>query len=265
MLKDKLHILDNIFSHAKSSSLDNVPSKFDWVWSIDPDMTVITDNHVNIVDDVLTKTKIAWLVESPTYMKKSNDFVRLNHWKFDKIFTCNREILDTVENSDLVPIGGCWIPETERVIHKKNKIISIIASNKTFLTGHKLRHEVISKIPKLDVYGRGYKEIPTKLDGLKDYKFSIAIENDKIDYYFTEKIIDCFITGTIPIYWGCPSIGNFFDINGILTFNTIDELNDIINNLDNEYEKRFESVKTNFELSKKYLIADDIIYKKLKL
>ena len=176
-----------------------------------------------------------------------------------------RVTLDTVKNSDLVPIGGCWIPETERIIHKKNKIISIISSNKTFLTGHKLRHEVISKIPKLDVYGRGYKEIPTKLDGLKDYKFSIAIENDKVDYYFTEKIIDCFITGTIPIYWGCPSIGNFFDINGILTFNTIDELNDIINNLDNEYEKRFESVKTNFELSKKYLIADDIIYKKLKL
>lgn len=264
MLKDKLYILDNIFSHAKSSSLDNIPTKFDWVWSIDPNMTVLTDNHVHMVDRVPTKRKIAWLVESPSYMKNPNDFVKFNHWKFDKIFTCNREILDSVKNSILVPIGGCWISEPDRVIHKKTKNISIISSNKTFLPGHKLRHEVISKISNIGVYGRGYNEIPTKLDGLRDYKFSIAIENDKIDYYFTEKLIDCFVTGTIPIYWGCPSIGDFFDINGILTFNTIEELENIINNLGDEYEKRFDSVIKNYELSKKYLIADDIIYEKLK-
>lgn len=264
MLRDKLHILDNIFSHGKSSSLDNIPTKFDWVWSIDPNMTIFTDNHVHMVDNVPTKTKIAWLVESPSYMKKSNDFVKFNYWKFDKIFTCNREILDSTPNSTLVPIGGCWVSESDRIIHKKNKNISIISSNKNFLPGHKLRHEVISKIKNIDVYGRGHNEIPNKLDGLKDYKFSISIENDKIDYYFTEKLIDCFITGTIPIYWGCPSIGDFFDINGIITFNSVEELINILNNLDGEYEKRFESVKKNYTLCKEYLVADDIIYKKLK-
>ena len=72
------------------------------------------------------------------------------------------------------------------------------------------------------------------------------------------------MTGTIPIYWGCPSIGDFFDINGIITFNTIDELNIILNSIDGEYEKRIKYININYELSKKYLIADDIIYKKLK-
>jgi hypothetical protein len=61
------------------------------------------------------------------------------------------------------------------------------------------------------------------------------MENCKKDYYFTEKLIDCFRTKTIPIYWGCPSIGTFFDVNGILTFNTVEELKSILLNLTNEY------------------------------
>jgi hypothetical protein len=77
-------------------------------------------------------------------------------------------------------------------------------------------------------------------------------------------LIDCFITGTIPIYWGCPSIGNFFDSGGIITFDSLEQLDGIINNLDGEYEKRIESVKRNFDLCKKYLVADDIIYEKIK-
>ena len=32
--------------------------------------------------------------------------------------------------------------------------------------------------------------------------FSVCIENDVYDTYFTEKILDCFATGTIPIYKG---------------------------------------------------------------
>ena len=45
-----------------------------------------------------------------------------------------------------------------------------------------------------------------KIDGLRDYRYHFCIENIKRDYWFTEKLIDCFVTGTIPIYWGCPSI-----------------------------------------------------------
>ena len=49
--------------------------------------------------------------------------------------------------------------------------------------------------------------------------FSIAIENSRNGCYFTEKILDCFTTRTVPIYWGCPDIGDYFDMNVIITFN----------------------------------------------
>lgn len=264
MLKEKLFILDSLFSHTQSTSLGNVPSNFDWVWSVNEDLIIMTDSHVDSVGSIKSKRKIAWLIESPLIMGKSYNFVKNNSDKFEKIFTFSREILETTSNSELVPIGGCWISENQRVIHPKNKNVSIISSQKNYLQGHILRHNVIKNTTGVDVYGRGYNEISNKIIGLKDYKFSIVIENAKVDYYFTEKLIDCFITGTIPIYWGCPSIGDFFDINGIITFDTVDELNVILNSIDGEYEKRIKSIKTNYELSKKYLIADDIIYEKLK-
>ena len=59
-------------------------------------------------------------------------------------------------------------------------------------------------------------EIPNKEIGLKDYRFSFCVENDTYDTYFTEKILDCFATGTIPVYLGAPDIGNHFNMDGII-------------------------------------------------
>ena len=72
------------------------------------------------------------------------------------------------------------------------------------------------------------------------------------------------MTGTIPIYWGCPSIGNFFDTNGIITFNTVEELQEILNNLEGVYESKIDSVKTNFNLAMTYRVGDDLVYEKIK-
>ena len=124
--------------------------------------------------------------------------------------------------------------------------------------------KIISKVTNIDVFGFAYNKLDNKIDGLKDYRFSITVENAKEDYYFTEKLIDCFVTGTIPIYWGCPSIGNFFDTNGIITFNTVEELQEILNNLEGVYESKIDSVKTNFNLAMTYRVGDDLVYEKIK-
>jgi hypothetical protein len=30
-----------------------------------------------------------------------------------------------------------------------------------------------------------------------------------MENWVTEKIVDCVITGTVPIYWGAPNIGEY--------------------------------------------------------
>jgi hypothetical protein len=265
MLKDKLYISDDLFSHAKSSSWYNSPKNFEWVRNINGDHIVLTDNNIINVNNYNNEKKYAWLVESPSITNNSYEFIKKHGNLFSKIFTFDKEILETISNSILTPIGGCWISEDDRKIHIKNKKLSIIASNKKQLDGHNLRHNIIKNIKNIDVFGSGYNPIENKIIGLQNYQFSICVENCKKDYYFTEKIIDCFITGTIPIYWGCPSIGDFFDIGGIITFDNINELKEKINLLsEDEYEKRMDSIIENFKRSQKYLVADNLLYDEIK-
>lgn len=264
MLKDKLYILDNIFSHAESSSWYNKPTEFEWIRSYNSECMVFTDNHLKTATNYETNKKYGWLVESPKITPHAYDFIKTNFDKFDKVFTFSKELLDISNKFSLNPHGGCWIREEDRVIHDKTKMVSIIASPKTITEGHRLRHSVINTFNTLEVFGF-HDRIENKITGLKDFRFSIVIENCKEDYYFTEKLIDCFITGTVPIYWGCPSISDFFDSKGMITFNDIDDLNKIIDGLSEEkYNEMFESVKLNYELSKNYLIADDLIYNNIK-
>ena len=71
--------------------------------------------------------------------------------------------------------------------------------------GHVTRLDWVDRIgDQVDLYGRGFNEIVDKEEGLCDYRFSVAIENGQYKTYFTEKILDCFATGTIPVYLGAP-------------------------------------------------------------
>ena len=266
MVKDKLHILDNCFSqHDICSIAGMIPDKFEWVNGPNDDLTIFTDNYLHISENIKSKNKIAWIIESPAYHRFAYEYIKENYYKFNNIFTCSKSILDSVENAIFLPVGGCWVKEKDRYISEKIKIVSIISSFKKILEGHILRHEIIKTFKNIDVYGSGYNPIEDKGQGLKDYCFSIVVENTKEDYYFTEKLIDCFVTGTIPIYWGCPSISNFFDINGIICFNSLEDLNNILDNLTIElYNSKIKSVKNNFALSKDYLVTDNTLYEKIK-
>jgi hypothetical protein len=50
-----------------------------------------------------------------------------------------------------------------------------------------------------------------KVKFLTDYKFSIAMENSEGDGYMSEKIIQSFMAGTIPIYYGDYMIDEFIN------------------------------------------------------
>jgi len=265
MSRDKLYINDTMFSHAPSSSWYNIPLNFDWVRNEDDETDEIILTDLFLVDKYLRKKKYGWLIEPPELTPNLYSFAISNYEKFTKIFTYDKNLLSLSDKFELLPIGGCWIDETDRIIYEKNKFICTITSHKRITNAHKYRHEIISKVSGIDVFGNGYRPINKKIDVLKEYKFCVVVENQKMDYLFTEKIIDCFLTGTVPIYYGCPSIDKFFNINGIITFDTMDDLNKIINTLtDHDYGDRLSFVEENFNLAKQYVVADDIIYEKLK-
>jgi hypothetical protein len=263
-MKLKLPIRDELFAHAKTSSFWNESDFIEWDRgeNNDYDFIFLTDSNIK---DVITNKKIyAWLIESPDITPYAYDYVKNNKNLFNKIFTFDRVILNSFDNSVFLPYGGSMLDKNDIKIHNKTKNVSMMMSFKNYLEGHKLRHIIrYGYEGRINFYGSGFNGVnEKKIVSVKDYRFSIAIENCRKDYYFTEKLIDCFLTGTIPIYWGCPSIGDFFNMDGIITFEKPNDLNKILNNLSVEYYNDMKDIiQYNYEKAKEYIIAEDFLYK----
>lgn len=267
MNKKIIKIIDNTFKYRKDSmSYHN--SEFIQFVKVKNNNTneliFITDSDLILVDEY-NGIKVAMLVEPRSISEGIYRFIEINHNKFYKVFTYDKKLIEECDNGEFYPHGGCWIKTEDHKVHEKTKLLSFIVSNKSQTVGHKLRHSIkrVFKQNKIeyDNFGRGYKTIEYKLDALKDYAFSLIIENCKIDYYFSEKLIDSFMTGTVPIYWGCPSIGDFFNLEGMIIFNDIDDLLNKISSLSlDKYKYMLPAINDNFERSKKYLNSEDWLY-----
>ena len=56
-----------------------------------------------------------------------------------------------------------------------------------------------------------------KAGSVAPFAVHIAIENVRRAGYFTEKLLDCFLLRTVPVYWGCPDLAaHGFDIDGVV-------------------------------------------------
>ena len=76
--------------------------------------------------------------------------------------------------------------------------------------------------------------VDRKHEVLKNYNYSICFEN-VFGYsgYITEKIFDCFLAGTIPIYKGAPNILDHIPSNCIIMFDDFKDLNSMYDYLIN--------------------------------
>lgn len=106
---------------------------------------------------------------------------------------------------------------------KKTKVLSTILSDKYYDPGHILRIDFVKYIDNfldIDVYGnnifsynnyKGNLPYHNKDNSLFPYKYHFNAENNAIDNYFTEKIIDAILSECLCFYWGCPNISKWID------------------------------------------------------
>ncbi len=145
---------------------------------------------------------------------------RLFHRRFWRVLSCNKALVDAIPNGVFFPVGTSWVPDWETLDTSKTAMLSLIASAKRDQTGHKLRHEMVDWLRAegidADIMGRGYRPFEAKAEGLAPYRYSLVIENVREPSYFTEKLVDALLCRTVPIYWGAPDIGRFFDASGMI-------------------------------------------------
>ena len=283
--KSNINLFDKQASHTPerlgyySFSHNRRPKYFDYLPDgSDPEnIALFTSGFFdsNFVDTVKAKLKIAWIVETRCVDFWAYSKILETERAFDYIFTFDETLLSRSDKYIKNLIASSRVLDEDCGIKQKSKDISMIDSGKRFCSGHIFRGEVYDKVVKdkpVDMWGRSHKPFALdelhkeKEEPLSDYRFSVTIENESAINYFTEKIIDCFMYGTVPIYWGCPNISDFFNMEGIITFNTLDELDALLDNMTPEYYNSILSaVQDNHERCKEYLSMDDTLAKNLDL
>ena len=215
-----------------------------------------------------------------------------NHKKYDLILCVDDEIVAFCRNAYRFPYGSTWLNRGD-IEHpdglgrykegigifepqKKEFGISFLASWYNIeRPGYLLRHQVWDRRDEIKLPTNFYSSTKCFVDGpnplpgaekdpLFDTQYHICIENQPIGNYFTEKLIDCFLTETIPVYWGCTNIGDYFNLDGIILFTTIDELLDKLNELTPEfYEERIQIIKENKKKAIQFANFDERIFKEI--
>jgi hypothetical protein len=94
---------------------------------------------------------------------------------------------------------------------------------------------------KLTFFGRGYNEIKNKEIGLKDYHFSITMENHTYPLAYSEKISDC-LQGPYQFIW-YDMIGDVFNMDGIIMLNENFNINDLTPEL---YYNKIDAINDNY-------------------
>ena len=144
----------------------------------------------------------------------------------------------------------------------ETKLVSMIASNKGWLRGHQNRLEGVEKLKdKVDLFGTGRpNQLNDKEDGLREYMFSVSIENDNSDGYFTEKLTDNFVMGTVPIYWGSRKIvEKYFDPTGVIFLEDDPNLSTLTIE---KYQSMIPAIERNFKLAQELPISEDYFFEK---
>ena len=229
-------------------------------------ITIYTNNCVDMVNTVKSTTNIAWMCEARSILPLTFDRVIQLEDKFDYILTWYEDLLQRNPSKYKRLVNGTSrVFDDDRKIHNKTKLCSHLISKQTTTKAHRFRHilgNLLNDIPGVSIFGPNNLSYPIKADAHRDFMFSIVIMNSCENFYFTEYLIDAIMCGTIPIFYGCPKIGDFFNTDGIIH---ITDLNvhtflNIVNTLTPElYYSKLDAVKDNFQRAHKYLSTDDML------
>jgi len=267
--KVKIRKVSDWWGDYDCSSNRNMPKYIQWLSRDTQDphtVSVYVDNYIKDwgFNDP-SREKIGWLLESPQMnegvIKYLVDNLEMTREHYKCIFTCMDSLLElgapfTYTISNAAP----WIWPQNRTIHPKTKLVSMIASTKGWLRGHQNRLDWVEKLKdKVDLFGSGRpNQLTDKEDGLRDYMFSVSIENDNSDTYFTEKLTDNFVMGTVPVYWGSRKVvEKYFDPAGVIFLEDNPDLSTLT---PEKYQSMMPAIERNFKIAMEMGTSEDYMW-----
>lgn len=210
-----------------------------------------------------------------------NEYFGLHDWAiqnqhlFSVILTWDDKVLNNCDNALFIPFGHSWLkPDQYEVNHDKVFQISHLCGDLLKSYGHQMRHELIARKNEIKIPTNFYQNIGDR-HNIEDARigketvfgnsmFGTVIENFSHRGFFTEKILDCFLLKTIPIYWGCTDIGKFFNKEGLIEFGNTDDFIYLSNMLTPEYyDSKKDIIEENYQNALKYIDYEQNIVNKI--
>jgi len=252
----------------------------------DKNITFFYDYVPKNIDELNINPYNFIIITEPDEFFGIHSWMKQNYSSFSLILTWNENVLNNCPNSYLFTCN--WQQDSKEyydAFKNKNKIfeISFLSGVKTISDGHKLRNKIYLLKDQIDIPKKwfhtledfdhktgvrpGYGDYTKDLSHIPEHllscpqvygkrvcyeepMFHVCVENVKHNNWYTEKIGEAFCTKTVPIYWGCPNIGEYYDERGIITFETEEELVYIINNLTPEkYYEMKPYIDYNYEIA----------------
>jgi hypothetical protein len=257
------------FRSLEDPLLDILNNKFG-----DKPFTFFNDYIPKSIDELQVNPYNFLLLHEPNEFFGMHTWAKNNHQYFTAILTWNEELLNEIPNAVLFHHNSRSTSDDYvnlfKNITNKDFEVSFLAGAKTLVEGHILRQEIYKigdqiTIPKKWFHtlndfnqddfdnggiGRPGESWESKKICFNKPMFHVAVENVKANNWYTEKIGEAFCTKTVPIYWGCPNIGDFYDERGIIIFESKEELIDIVNNLTPElYYQMKPYIDYNYEIA----------------
>jgi hypothetical protein len=130
--------------------------------------------------------------------------------QFGLVITCHKDIAG-LHMQEMHPwiVNRSYDELKSMLIEKKYNMLSLITTKK-----HKRRHNAAltfqKAFPYISMYGDGINTVWDKWDAHAAFRYSIVMENQKTENYFTEKLTDCYLAWTYPFYYGCSNIEEYF-------------------------------------------------------
>ena len=129
------------------------------------------------------------------------------------------------------------VPEREDFFAK---CVDIIGSDTCHSFGSCDGNRSSSKKPKV----KGAWDNNALIEAYKDYKFVVAFENGVVDGYVTEKILNAFYSGAIPVYHGSANINELFNPKAFINVSDFKSYQECIDYMRNMKEEELERMAT---------------------
>ena len=105
------------------------------------------------------------------------------------------------------------LTKSRKMSSPRVKNFAVVASNPEQIRSYFIRS--LSRNENVEIFGKLGKKISNKNEALKDFNFNICFENDLYPGYVTEKAVEAYMSGCIPVWRGLDT-GKFLNQDAII-------------------------------------------------